>query len=80
MVKSLLNVYANCVGEHIPEIGDASLIGSGDTGGDCDNSDVKISVSGDKAGEGVRAPSSFKASSFFLCFRFSFVSFFSSVM
>ena len=70
----------NCVGEYIPEIGDASLIGSGDTGGDCDNSDVNISVSGDTAGEGVKVPSSSKATGFFLCFRFSFFSFFSSVM
>ena len=70
MVKSLLNVYANCVGDHKPEIGDASLIGSGDTGGDGDKSDVPTSVSGDTAGEGVRAPSSSKATGFFLCFVF----------
>ena len=80
MVKSLLNVYANCVGEHIPEIGDASLIGSGDTGGDGDKSDVPTSVSGDTAGEGIGALSSSKATGSFLCFRFFCFSFFSSVM
>ena len=64
---------------YIPEIGDASLVGSGDTGGDCDKSDVNISASGDTAGEGVKAPSSSKATGFFLCFRFFRFSFFSSV-
>ena len=68
------------MGEHIPDIGDASLVASGDTAGDCDKSDVNISVSGDTAGEGVKAPSSSKATGFFLCFRFSFFSLFSSVM
>ena len=71
---------APCVGEHIPEVGDASLVGSGDTGGDCDKSDVNISVSGDTAGEGVKTPSSSKATGFFLCFRFFCFSFFSSEM
>ena len=64
----------------MPEIKDASLIVSGDTGGDCDNSDVNISVSGDTVGEGVRAPSSSEATGFFLCFRFFRFSFFSSVI
>ena len=71
---------AHCVGEHIPEIGDASLVESGVTGGDCDKSDVNISVSGDTAGEGVRAPSSSEGTGFFLCFRFFRFSFFSSEM
>ena len=71
---------AHFVGEHIPEIGDASLIGSGDTGGDGDKSDVPTSVSGDTVGESVKAPSSFKVTGFFLCFRFFRFSFFSSVM
>ena len=66
--------------ELIPEVGGASLVGSGDTGGDCDNSDVNISVSGDTVGEGVRAPSSSEATGFFLCFRFFRFSFFSSVI
>ena len=77
--KPLLNVHANCVGEQIPEIGDASLIGSGDTGGDCVMSDVNTSVSGDTAGEGVRAPSSSEATGFLLCFGFFRFSFFFSV-
>ena len=72
---------AHCVGEHIPEVGDASLVGSGDTGGDCDRSDVNISVSGDTAGEGVKAPSSSKATGFFLCFVFfRFPSFFPVIL
>ena len=67
--------------ELIPEVGDASLVGSGDTGGDCDRSDVNISVSGDTAGEGVKAPSSSKATGFFLCFVFfRFPSFFPVIL
>ena len=65
---------------YIPEIGDASLVGSGDTGGDGDKSDPKIPVSGDTAGEGVKAPSSSKATDSFLCFRFFRFSVFFSVM
>ena len=65
--------------ELIPEVGDASLVGSGDTGGDCDRSDVNISASGDTAGEGVKAPSSSKATGFFLCFVFFRFPFFSPV-
>ena len=70
---------AHFVGEQIPEIGDASLIGSGDTGGDCVMSDVNTSVSGDITGEGVNAPSSLKATGFFLCLRFFCFSVFSPV-
>ena len=80
-VKATAKVYsAHCAGEHIPEIGDASLIGSGDTVGDCVKSDINISVSGDTAGEGVRAPSSSKATGFFLCFVFFRFPFFFSIM
>ena len=70
---------AHCAGEHIPEIGDASLVASGDTVGDCVKSDVNTSVSGDITGEGVNAPSSLKAAGFFLCLRFFCFSVFSSV-
>ena len=76
----LLNVSCNFIDEHIPDIGDPSLVRSGDTVGDGDKSDSNIPLSGDTAGEGIRAPSSFKATGFFLCFCFFRFSFFFSVM
>ena len=76
----LLNVSCNFIDEHIPDIGDPSLVRSGDTVGDGDKSDSNIPLSGDTAGEGVKAPSTSKATDSFLCFRFFRFSVFFSVM
>ena len=53
--QSLLHfiIGTHTLDKDIPMIGDASLVGSGDTVGDCNKSGVEVRVSGDTIGTGV---------------------------